>query len=252
MYLDLCLLSCDLNSTYYEFYPLIRKFWKLKVGIDCILILVANEVPYSLLEHSDSIILFPPLKNIPTAFQAQCIRLLYPCLLTQYKGIIISDMDIIPLNGDFFNNTIKDLNQKNTFCIYRDVISQHNQYPMCYCAASSDTWQNMFRVYIMNDIVTRLEEWYSKNDYSISSASSEMWAQDQLQLYKYVSLSLFIDIKRFTDDMTKFTRLDRGDINFISNNKSEIKKAIDSGKYCDFHLPRPYEEYKDLLDDLLH
>ena len=251
MKLDLCLLACDLNPMYYDFFPLIKTFWKKKVGINCILILVANDVPYSLREESDSIILFPPLKNIPTAFQAQCIRLLYPCLLSEFHGIIISDMDIIPLQSDFYVETIENLDQNNTFCIYRDVISEYNQYPMCYCAASSETWRNLFNVHIINDIVLLLEKWYSKDDYAISSASSEMWAQDQLQLFQYVKNNLSVDIKKFTDDQTKFTRLDRADVDFISKNKNEIKKEIKNGKYSDFHLPRPYENYKELLDAIL-
>ena len=253
MNLDLCLLSCDLNPMYYDFFPLIKKFWKKKVGIDCILILIANDVPYSLQNEADSIILFPPLKNIPTAFQAQCIRLLYPCLLSKFEGIIISDMDIIPLQSDFFLKTIKDLDQKTTFCIYRDVISEHQQYPMCYCAASSETWRNLFDIHIINDIVLTLEKWYSKDDYAISSAFSEMWAQDQLQLFKAVSSSSSssVVVKKFTDEQTKFTRLDRADVDFISKNKNEIKKEIENGKYSDFHLPRPYKNYKELLDDIL-
>lgn len=253
MKLDLCLLSCDLNPMYYDFFPLIKKFWKKKVGIDCILILIANDVPYSLQNEADSIILFPPLKNIPTAFQAQCIRLLYPCLLSKFEGIIISDMDIIPLQSDFFLKTIKDLDQKTTFCIYRDVISEHKQYPMCYCAASSETWRNLFDIHIINDIVLTLEKWYSKDDYAISSAFSEMWAQDQLQLFKAVSSSSSssVVVKKFTDEQTKFTRLDRADVDFISKNKNKIKKEIENGKYSDFHLTRPYKNYKELLDEIL-
>lgn len=251
MKLDLCLLSCDLNPMYYDFFPLIKTFWKKKVGINCILILVANDVPYSLREEADSIILFPPLKNIPTAFQAQCIRLLYPCLLSEFHGIIISDMDIIPLQSDFFVKTIENLDQNNTFCIYRDVISEYNQYPMCYCAASSETWRSLFNVHIINDIVLLLEKWYSKDDYAISSASSEMWAQDQLQLFQYVKNNLSLDIKKFTDEQTKFSRLDRADVDFICKNKNEIKKEIKNEKYSDFHLPRPYENFKELLDAIL-
>ena len=256
MKLDLCLLSCDLNPMYYDFFPLIKKFWKKKVGIDCILILIANDVPYSLRNEADSIILFSPLKNIPTAFQAQCIRLLYPCLLTEFNGIIISDMDIIPLQSDFFLETIQELDQKTTFCIYRDVISEYQQYPMCYCAASSETWKNLFDIHIINDIVLTLEKWYSKDDYAVSSAFSEMWAQDQFQLFKTVSLvshlSFSVIIHKFTDEQTKFSRLDRADVDFISKNKKEIKNEIGNKKYSDFHLPRPYQNYKELLDELLN
>ena len=251
MYLDLCLLSCDLNPTYYEFFPLIKKYWKNKVGIDCILILVANEVPYALRNEKDSIIVFPPLPDIPTAFQAQCIRLLYPCLLENFNGIIISDMDIIPLDNNFFNTTIKDLDQ-NQFCIYRDVISKYKQYPMCYCAASSKMWKNIFKINIMNDLRNTLTEWYSKNDYCISSPHSEMWAQDQLKLFQYIeSYEKQAEIVKFTDKQTHFLRLDRSDIEYITENISDVKLLIDENMYCDFHLPRPYKKYSDLLEKIL-
>ena len=252
MLLDLCLVSCDLNPLYYDFYPMIRKFWKSVVGIDCILILVAEDVPYTLREERDSIILFPPLPNIPTAFQAQCIRLLYPCILTEYKGIIISDMDIIPLDKRFFVDTIKDV-KDDVFCIYRDVISEHKQYPMCYCAGSSATWNSIFKIRIIHDLRERIISWYCKDDYQISSANSEMWAQDQLQLYKYVSAveETKTSVIKFTDKDTNFVRLDRGDIDFISKNKEEIKTQIEYGKFSDFHLPRPYSTYKSLFDQIL-
>lgn len=251
MRLDLCLLSCDLNSTYYDFFPLIKTFWKKKVGIDCILILVAKELPYSLQAEKDSIIMFPPIPNIPTAFQAQCIRLLYPCLLN-FNGIIISDMDIIPLNNDFFSKTIEALNHENTFCIYRNVISEHKQYPMCYCAASSDVWRKIFKINIMNDLIKTLTSWYSKDDYAISSPTSEMWAQDQLQLFHYVKeAQQTVDIVKYTDDQTHFTRLDRSQVDYITDNVMKIKSQIDDGKYSDFHLPRPFTAYKDLLELLL-
>lgn len=251
MLLDLCLLSCDLNPLYYDFYPLIRKYWKDIVGIDCILILIAEDVPYTLREERDSIILFPPLPDIPTAFQAQCIRLLYPCILTEYKGIIISDMDMIPLQKNFFVDTIKDLSD-DTFCIYRDVISEYKQYPMCYCAGSSETWNSLFKIRIIHDLRERITSWYCKNDYQISSANSEMWAQDQIQLFNYVNNNnTTTKVVKYSDKDTNFERLDRVDIDFISKNKEEIKTQIESGKYSDFHLPRPYSAYKTLLEDIL-
>lgn len=252
MYLDLCLLSCDLNPTYYDFFPLIKKSWKRVVGIDCILILIATEIPPSLQSEKESILLFPPIPNIPTAFQAQCIRVLYPCLLSSKKGIIISDMDIIPLDNDFFCKTIQKL-PETSFCIYRDVISEYRQYPICYCSASSETWRNVFRIYTTDDIVQTLTKWFSKNDYAISSASSEMWAQDQLQLFRCISeyTQRGGDVVKFTDEQTHFTRLDRGDILYIKENVALLKTQIKKGQFSDFHLPRPFQNYQTLLEMLL-
>ena len=249
MKLDLCLVSCDLNPMYYPYFPLVRQCWKNIVGIDCILILIAKEVPYELLSEKEHIILFPPLPNIPTAFQAQCIRLLYPSMLLQkYQGIIISDMDIIPLNKDYFVSHIATL-PEDSFCVYRDVISEHKQYPMCYCVASSETWASVFDISIKNDIMEKIISWFCKDDYEISSPYSEMWAQDQKQLFEYVNR--YDKVVRFTDENTNFSRLDRADINFIYNNKDEIKNNITNGKYSDFHLPRPYESHKMLINELI-
>lgn len=252
MKLDLCLVSCDLNPNYYPYFPLVKECWKTIVGIDCILILVANEIPYELMPEKDSIILFPPIKEIPTAFQAQCIRLLYPCILAKtYHGIIISDMDIIPLSRDYFMKSIQEL-PEDTFCVYRDVISEYRQYPMCYCAGSSAVWSVLFPVRIMNDLRECLRRWYNKDDYVISSPYSEMWAQDQTQLYISVNENCNnVKTVLMRDEATGYKRLDRLDINFIYENIDEIKKGIINGEYTDFHLPRPYHVHKVLLNELL-
>ena len=262
MKLDLCLLSCDLNPDYYLFFPFVRKMWKEIVGIDCILILVGNEIPHPLLPEKEHIIMFPPIPDIPTGFQAQCIRILYPCLLkNNYNGIIISDMDMIPLDRDFFLQVEK--HNPNDFVIYRDVISEYRQYPICYCVASSQTWTDIFNIHIMNDLRTKLESWYTKNDYKISSPASEMWAQDQLKLYEAINLyeittklsempSFARKIVRLYDEDTKFSRLDRANIEYISNHVDDVKKDIINHKYSDFHLPRPYDKYKNLLHSLFY
>jgi hypothetical protein len=252
MKLDLCLVSCDLNPNYYPYFPLVKQCWKTIVGIDCLLILVGKEIPYELYNERESIILFPPIEDIPTAFQAQCIRLLYSSLLAKkYSGIIISDMDIIPLNREYFVNSIEKL-PEDTFCVYRDVISEYRQYPMCYCAGSSAVWSVLFPVRIMNDLRECLRSWYNKDDYAISSPYSEMWAQDQTQLFIAVNKN-WNRIKSILmrDEVTRFQRLDRMDINFIYDNIDEIKKRITNGEYSDFHLPRPYNMHKLLLDELL-
>lgn len=250
MKLDLCLLSCDLNPDYYQFFPLVRKLWKDVVGIDCILILIANEIPYSLLSEKDHIIMFPPLPVIPTGFQAQCIRVLYPCLLDK-QGIIISDMDIIPLESEYFHQVKRY--PDDSFVIYRDVISEYNQYPICYCAASSQTWRDIFKVTVMNDLTTLLSSWYERDDYRISSPYSLMWAQDQLKLFEFVNkYNGKRNIIHLFDEDTNFSRLDRINLEYISNHIDDVKKQIVNQKYTDFHLPRPFDRYKELLYKLLY
>lgn len=83
-----------------------------------------------------------------------------------------------------------------------------------------------------------------------------MWTQAQLQLFKTITdietqQQPDINIVKFTDDQTRFLRLERAQVDYIIDNVSEVKSHIEEGKYSDFHLPRPYTTYKDLLELLL-
>jgi len=231
-----CLVASDLNHTYLDFYPLVRKYWNNIVGIPTVLILIANEIPDYMKEYESEIKLFKPIDNIHTAFQSQCIRILYPSLF-ENENIIISDMDLIPLNKKYYLDNIKNLDESN-FVIYRDVISEHKQYPICFCLANSDTWKSIFKIENENDIREKMYTWYNLyNDYTISSAYSLSWACDQLQLYQYVNNWIHQErVIKMKDDET---------------NIDAYKIIIENEIYSDFHLPRPLNKYKHILDKVL-
>lgn len=249
MKLNKCVVACDLNPNYLDYYNLVQDMWKLVVDIDTVLILVTelDVVPDQLKPWKSNIILFKPLLGIPTAFQAQCVRLLYPCLFKEDEVVIVSDMDIIPLSSSYFKDTIKN-EDDNKFIVLRNVIEEYKQYPICYCIASTTTWKSIFKIESMDDIYKTLKMWYI-DDYEISSPYSRGWAQDQLMLYEYSSK--YINLKTFRDDETNFSRLDRGDIVNIMNTKDKVIDDIKKGVYCDFHLPRPYSKYSFLISELL-
>ena len=51
------------------------------------------------------------------------------------------------------------------------------------------------------------------------------------------------------DHYLRFNRLDRLDMNYIQQNREEILLKVKEGFYTDFHMPRPYTEYKnDILE----
>ena len=245
MKLKYCLVACDLNDNYLRYYPFVKKYWKDVVNIDTILVLISNHVPDYLLEYKNDIILYKPIKNIPTAFQAQCIRVLYPSLINTEETIIISDMDLIPLNKMYYVNNISLYN--NSFVVYRNVIPEYKQYTICFCCASPYTWKEIFNIHSIDDITETLINWYKDiTDYQISSPYSIGWACDQLKLYEYVNKWNKSIIKLY-DDITGFKRLDRLDINDIKNNTDLYKKRINEGYYSDFHLPRDFAFLNDFL-----
>ena len=264
MKIDLCLVASDLNTDYIDFFPLVLKAWKDIVGIDIKLILISDFLPENLIEYKNNIILFKPIENIPTAFQAQCIRILYPCILN--KNIILSDMDLIPLNRTYYTDNIEKY-KEDSFIVYRNVLEDIKQYPICFCIANSKIWKEIFNINTEEDIRETLKLWYfqvPENDYTISSSNSFGWAFDQIQLFYSINI-WNKNIIKLDDSLTSFKRLDRilndydteykiryqKDANYIINNKEQIKQNINNGVYSDFHLPKPFIKYKDIIEYLL-
>ena len=245
MKLDLCLVACDLNDNYTQFFDIVKFSWKHYVGIDTKFILISSFIPTELESFTNDIILFNPIEDIPTAFQAQCIRILYPALLTEYKNsIIISDMDLIPLNKSYYVDSIDSINEDN-FVVYRNIISEYLQYPICFCTAKPNIWAEIFSINSINDICNTIETWYelfvnAGHFYQISSPFSVIWACDQLKLFELIN-KWNKKVNRLTllsDQETKFNRLDRLNILHIENNLHQYQVEIRSGIYSDFHLPR--------------
>jgi hypothetical protein len=226
-----CLVSCDDNALYYEFYPIVKEYWG-KLGINTKLVLVSITIPKYLEAYKDDIILFTPVENVHPAFQAQCIRNLYPALLDTDGGIIISDMDIIPLDANYFYKNIEKCNKDN-FIVYRNIM-ETQQYPMCYCLGTPKVWGEIFGIKSVEDIRKILLEWWVP-DYKVSSSYSKGWATDQIQLYKYVNDWDKGRVVRLHDLQTGFKRLDRHDC------------VVDSSGYSDYHLPRPFWTYVDVI-----
>jgi len=258
MKLDLSVVACDLNDDYTQFFDIVKYSWKHYVGIETKFILVSSFIPDDLLKFKDDIILFKPIKDIPTAFQAQCVRLLYPALMNDVKNsIIISDMDLIPLNNYFYTEPIKHIDEQN-FVVYRNVISEHLQYPVCFCAANCKTWSDIFSIKTILDINNTIEHWYEYyinkgHFYQISSPYSVIWACDQLKLFEYANAwnEKTMRLTTFSDKDTKFNRLDRHDILEIDKHIYEYKVKIKFGVYSDFHLPRR-SFYKNLIETLIY
>ena len=191
-------------------------------------------------DFKDNIIFFEPIKNISTAFTSQYIRLLYPAILDYKGGILISDIDIIPMNNTYFSsNILKFSNEK--FIYLRDVLLIDKQIAMCYNVAINKIWKDIFKISCLDDITKRLKEVYLEINYA-DKPGMEGWFHDQLDLYKYVNkwdlkTNNFVYLK---DCELNFERLDR--VDFKLNER--VIKNIKNGFYCDYHCLRPFKKYE--------
>lgn len=247
MHIDFCLISSDLNEKYVGLYPYVRKAWN-KIGIKTKLVLISENIPSFLNDYSDEIILFSPLENMHTAYQSQCIRLLYPCIFED-KNILISDMDIIPLSKKYFFDSIEHISN-DKFVIYRDSYIKDNMYAMCYNIANSSVWKNIFSINTLDDIKKTLRLWYNEKYDGIKNCDG--WFTDQQMLYKYINNYDKNNIIILNDSKLQFNRLDKRKKTYIVTHVNDVYNDIKNKCYTDFHVIRPYYKYISLINNVIN
>jgi hypothetical protein len=242
------LIASDLNPHYLDFWPLVRRAWSEIVELETVLVLVAepNDVPRPL-RDDPAVIVFPPLPDIHTAFQAQCIRLLYPGLLDVDGGVITSDADMAPLSRHYFHRPVARIDASH-FVAYRDISLDNGEIPICYNAARPATWRRVFGVESMDDLRERLSEWAGSVRYA-GRHGGEGWASDQQILYRTL-----VDHGRthgaiwiLNDSFTHFNRLERALVRKRGGGfLDEELRRLRRGGYSDLHCLVPHGDFREL------
>ena len=243
MKIDICLVTTNENPCYYIFYPWIKPIWEKLLGVKCILIYIGEVLPTILLPYEKDIILFKPIEKIHTAFIAQNIRLLYPCIMDCENGVLISDIDAVALNGDYFTDQIKNLDD-DCFIHYShsQKVYLHKEYIMSYNLASPKTWRDIFKISNIEDINSTLIDWFKQvGTYSfhpVYRSKCKGFHFDQQSLYKYLESWNKKDTK-----LIKFNIEDRKGFYPLNkiNDPTEIAK-IKRGEYHDCLVLRPYRK----------
>lgn len=230
--------ACDSNTLYCDFIPIFIKAWKtLFPHVDIVIVLVAHEIPDNLKEYSEYIRLSKPIEGIHTAFHAQCIRLLYPRHIARDEGVLITDMDMLPMNRFYYEGPISNLSN-DMFIAYRNILLP-NEIPICYNIATPSVWSKVFGDKSDEDM---LKEWHTPT-YD-GKHGGKGWNTDQVILIKkfngYSGPKIILN-----DTLTKFRRLDRQPGFSVSET---LKTEIKNGVYSDYHCMRPYSVHKDIND----
>lgn len=225
-----CILSCvTLNSLYLDFVPIfIRSCKKCYPHIDVKIILVSHTIPNDLEQYRRHIILFEPLESIPDEFSMNIIKLLYPCIMNYKNGVMITNIDLIPMNKIYYVDHIIPFSN-NKFIQFGKGNNNHiqNQY---YMTSPPCIWKSIFNIRSIKDIKHRIIQVFKNNQ------QVKLYVQHTIDEWnKKTSDMVYLD-----EEETGFRRLYRGTFNL--NNKS-IENDIKNGTYSDYLCYRPMSLY---------
>jgi hypothetical protein len=246
------LLASDLNPDYLEFWPSTRRAWSQIVGIEPILVLVATaaSVP-SELRNDPAVIPFEPLEGVHTAFQAQCIRLLYPALVETEGAVIVSDMDLYPLKPSYFHDPVAHLDER-FFVTYRDHRLERGEIDMMFNAATPRTWAEVFGIESVADVREQLAVWASQTSYD-GRRGREGWYTDQQTLYRRL-MSWPARAERhwmLDDDYCGYHQLNRDKLVLEEGLQPQRREAIRRMRYSVFHCLVPHRNYREVNEQVL-
>lgn len=250
------LTATDENPLYMGFIPIFIKAWKtLFPEVTIRIILIANSVPQQLLIYREHLILFKPIEGVHTAYQAQVIRILYPSLFgkTQLEkeedGVLITDMDMIPMNRTYYYDDFISNVNPNKFIAYRNVLEQYNELAICYNLATPMVWSELFNIFTEQNLRATLIEWYQTINY-LGIPGKSGWTTDQTKLYQRIKeMEMSQKVVYLTDIDRGYNRMNRS--NLVPELTSNEKLNIKNGYYSDYHMHRPYENYKQHIDEIV-
>lgn len=248
MKLDCIVSACNMNPLYCDFIPPFINAWKtLYPDVDVRIILISDVLPTELQQYSEHIILFAPLPDVSTSLISQYIRLLYPCILNYENGIMITDIDMLPMNSKYYTKNIEPFDNMK-FIYLRNVCFEYDEIAMCYNVGLRQTWADIFNIHTLEDITTRLME-VSKRIVYLEGHGNVGWNTDQKDFFKYVmnwnnKTNNFVFLN---DHETGYMRLDRMHRHTVEMSP-ELQMAIHKGLFSDYHCLRPYSKYKELND----
>jgi len=231
MKIDIVLSACTVNTRYVDNYEKIKKTWENKFNARFILILISENqtLPEKLQQYKDDIVIFY-IHNINPIFVAQCIRVLYPALFDN-KNVLITDMDIIPVNINYFNKDLEKYSDEH-FITYTNRYMNQKMFAICYNLANSSTWSKLFNINSYQDIEKTLISWYDTNYNGTKNCPG--WYTDQLKLFEtiigYNKLVIFQDSDR------NYNRLDKKHRKFAIQNTKLVYENVINNIYSDYHF----------------
>lgn len=249
MKLSCVLVACNENTKYLDFWPVVKKAWWDICQLPCVMVYIGKVLPDHL-KTDPAVKHIEPVNDWPTSTQAQLVRLLYPALLKCEGAVMLSDIDMIPMQSEFFREGFRNF-QPEQFVSLRGIDESEKQIYICYVGATPKTWSDMFGVYHEHDVTRILKEW-SKEFPADGQHGGKGWCTDQRILYNAIKGWQCDNPERIglVPLTQEFSRLDRGNPQewYVWNGFLEAK--ILAKEYVDFHMP-PYCHFQKQIDEVV-
>jgi hypothetical protein len=230
MNIDYAVISSD-DSHYLDFYPIVSSAWN-KLGIQTFMIHITKE--NSEIQKNDHG-LYVKLKassDYPTSWQSQLCRLYsYALLKHKNKNLLISDIDMLPINGNYFTSVAKEIDESSIVSYSGQPYEDVPYFPMCYILGNSTLMNEKFS----------LEKDFDSFLLRLNNLYGTKWNTDENFLYDSLHGAPNL-ISR--NDRKRHQRIDRSSWNYDID-------LLNKGYYIDSHLPRPYSQYKSQIEDLI-
>lgn len=218
--------STTYDDKYLFFLPIITWCWN-KLGVDVICFMpiwktqdqIKNMVVTNALKGMKCDIHYFDCPSHKEATYAQCSRLYAAALdLPDYEFIVTGDVDMAVfrmvdlLEGSGRRENTSPTTPGSTVYIVGPDLTPEGQYPICYCAATVETWKGMIGQGSYQELLDKL-----LGDIETENFRGNYWGKDQETLFNITKdrPKFFIDRAR---PGTQFAgnRVDRDDINWRS------------------------------------
>ena len=250
MKINRIIFGCNNNINYINFWIYLAQLWKKKDVIPTLFFIgKKEEFMFENIKGSEVYFIENIPDEIPSGIYARIIRCFVP-LLFPNEVCFISDMDIFPINIDYFFESLHVLDNNQLACFASNfyIILQPWRKPFSYICGKSETFAEILGIKI---IKKSYEEWINLFNECISIWFS-LGFNIQTDEYIFSLLLQNWDSKRIKDfnwDM-KYTPLGKilDCVPRLRKNNSLDLTELKKGKYIDFEPKKPFHlHYKEYI-----
>lgn len=155
MKIDKVIMSCDDNPNYLNLWPYVSKVCRLTLGITPVLFHISDEYSDFIPDAYGIVKKIKKHPDIPASFQSQIYRM-YGTRFFQNENCLISDIDMLIYNKEYFVNQVQEYNEDCLITYLSDAYDLSRpdcqqiwglyRIPMCYNLAKGVTFSKLLNL----------------------------------------------------------------------------------------------------------